>query len=670
MLAGRDAEVDELCAAAMGAVSRGRGLLAFVCGEAGIGKTRLAGEVGERLRAKGIGGVWAACRPDRGAPPYWPWVQLLTALGRADALAVDNRGSPDLIRFRFFEDVAAALRGVAPVVLVLDDLHWADEPSLRLLEAVSAHVGTAAVVVLGTYRDTEPGATELARMAADRRVVLRGLSPAELGPALLEATGETIDPPAVGALYRRTGGNPFFAAEVVRLLRAENRLSAGVDSAVPAGVRAVLDRRIDRLPEATEAVMRAAAVLDAGTSTGVDTVLLAGVADVPPVELAERLAPSVDGRLLVVDGGRYRFAHALVADTVAARTPPAWRLELHRAAAAALGRRVDAGVADPAEVAHHQLAAARMSGNPDEARAAAERCAMAARTAVRRAAYEDAVRWLDESLVVLADLPEGRLRGELLCALGEAALAAGDQARSRGAFTDAAAYARRHRHPDLLAAAALGLTGGAAGFEVDLSDPDRIEPLEEALAALPTVDSRLRCAVSARLSVALAFTGVEPRRRDLADTAAAAARRLGDLRALAVALAARCDARAGPDHVADRRDMAEEIIACARTVQDRTLELLGRRLRLVALAEAGSWPEVDREIDTYTRVVEPLRMPGLTWYVPLWRGARAMMGGADAEWRRSATPSCGGAPSGPAASTPSCWRSPSGLCATSSAGGP
>ena len=193
-----------------------------------------------------------------------------------------------------------------------------------------------------------------------------------------------------------------------------------------------------------------------------------------------------------------------------------------------------------------------------------------------------------------AGLPAGPARGVLLCALGEAALAAGDPARSRRAFTEAAAHARRHAQPELLAAAALGLTGGAAGFEVDLADPDRVAPLEEALAALPAADSGLRSAVSARLSVALAFTGAEPRRRNLADAAVAMARRLGDPRALAVALAARCDALAGPDHVAARQGMAGEIVVCARAARDRTLELLGRRLRLLALAEAGRWPEVDR----------------------------------------------------------------------------
>ena len=627
VLVGRDAELEELRAAAAAAVARSRSLVALICGDAGVGKTRLAAEVAEGLAADGVAVARGVCRHDGGAPPYWPWAQLLDRLGRRDALGAGAAETTGLARFALFEAVGAALRAAAPVLLVLDDLQWADRPSLRLLDALGAHVGDAAVLVLGTYRDTDPDAGRLAGITADRRLVLRGLAPADLGHALTEATGEAVGPDLLAAVHRRTGGNPFFAAEVVRLLRAEGRPDAGAPTAVPVSVRAVLDRRLDRLPPGVEPVLRAAALLDPGTTTGADTVLLAGVAGVAPVALPELVAPAVAAGLATVEGGQHHLAHALVADTLVARTPTAERLSVHRAAAVLLGSRVDAGVGDPAAVAHQQLAAARLSGDADEAQAAAQRCAAAARTAVERTAYEDAVRWWEDALAVGAGVPAGPDRGVLLCDLGEAALAAADPARSRRAFTEAAAHARRHAQPELLAAAALGLTGGAAGFEVDLADPDRVAPLEEALAALPAADSGVRSAVSARLSVALAFTGAEPRRRNLADAAVAMARRLGDTRALAVALAARCDALAGPEHVAAREGMAGEIVVCARAARDRTLELLGRRLRVLALAEAGRWPEVDAEVDRYAAVVEPLRAPGLMWLVPLWRGTRATMRG-------------------------------------------
>ncbi len=547
-------------------------------------------------------------------------------------MAASDPAGPEVARFLLFEAVGDALRRAAPVLLVLDDLHWADEPSLRLLDDLAAHVAGAPVLVLGTYRDTEPGGAGLAELMVERRLVLRGLPSGELGLAVAEATGEVIDAVDADRLRRRTGGNPYFAAEVVRLRRAEG--GWGDATAVPAGVRAVLERRLDRLPEAVEFVLRAAAVLDAGTTTGVDTVLLGAVAGEPAAALSGLLVPAVEARLLVVDRGRQRFPHSLVAETLTARTPPGQRLELHRRAAATLGIRVRAGIGEPADVAHHLLAAARLSANREEAGEAAASAAVAAQVAMERTAFEDAVAWLEAALTVLADAGAGPGksldRGDLLCALGEAALAAGDPARSRRAFVEAAGQARRVGRPELLASAALGLTGGLGGFEVDMTDPARVAVLVEALEALPASDSALRSLVSSRLSVALAFTGDEARRRHVAADAVAMARRVGDAPALAAALAAWCDVFAGPDHVVQRRHAADEIIESCRRMGDRVRELLGRRLRLVALAEAGDWVAVDGEIEAYSRVVDTVGQPGLTWYVPLWRGTRAAMQGDSA----------------------------------------
>ena len=300
VLHGRRAELRELLDAAAAAIKGGRGLTALIGGDAGIGKTRLAAEVAERLRAEGIAVAWAACPRDRGAPPFWPWAQLLERLGRPEALAAPDQTAPDHARFLVVEAVTAALEAVAPVLLVLDDLHWADDGSLHLLSALGAHIA-APVLVLGTYRDTEPGG--VAAIAAERRLILSGLSVDELGPAVAELTGEILATGLLGPLHRRTGGNPYFAAEVVRLLRAEGGLAQGrlqSVGGVPAGVRSVLERRLERLPDSTETVLRAAAALDAGTTCGVDSILLAAVAGCPPTELEERLRPAVEARLMIV----------------------------------------------------------------------------------------------------------------------------------------------------------------------------------------------------------------------------------------------------------------------------------------------------------------------------------------------------------------------------------
>ncbi|MBV9922098.1 MAG: AAA family ATPase, partial [Pseudonocardia sp.] len=626
MLHGRRAELRELMGATAAAIKGGRGLIALIGGDAGIGKTRLAAEVAERLRADGITVAWAACPRDGGAPPFWPWAQLLDRLGRPAALAAPDQTAADHARFLVVEAVRAALEAVSPVLLVLDDLHWADDASLHLLSALGAHVA-APVLVLGTYRDTEPGG--VAAIAAERRLILSGLSADELGPAVAELTGEVLTSGLLGSLHRRTGGNPYFAAEVVRLLRAEGGLQEGAlhgVGAVPDGVRSVLERRLDRLPDATETVLRAAAALDAGTTDGVDPILLAAVAGCPPTELEERLRPAVEARLVVVEGGVHRFPHALVGETLGGRTPAAQRLELHRRAAATLGVRAAAGIDDPAGFAHQLLAAARLSGDPDEAAAAAVAGSDAARAAMARTAYEDAEAWLEAALAVLPPDGDKPDRGELLCDLGDAALAAGDTVGSRSAFAAAARHARRHGFPALLAAAALGTTGGQAGFEVDLSDPDRVALLEEALGVVAP-GTTVWGALSARLSIALAFTGAEARRRQLAEDAVSTARAADDPLALADALAARCEALAGPDHVRARRAAAEEIIACSSRSRDRTRELLGRRLRVVALAEGGDWVALDGEIESYARLSQRVRSPGSSWYEPLWRGSRAAMRG-------------------------------------------
>ena len=168
VLVGREAELRELLGAAEGARVRGRGWTALIGGDAGIGKTRLAAEFADRIAADGVTVAWAACRQDGGAPPYWPWSQLLGRLGRLDALRVPNTEEPDLARFLLFQAVADAVRDTAPVLLVLDDLQWADEPSLRLLDALNAHVGPAPVLVVGTYRDTEPDSPAISTITAER----------------------------------------------------------------------------------------------------------------------------------------------------------------------------------------------------------------------------------------------------------------------------------------------------------------------------------------------------------------------------------------------------------------------------------------------------------------------------------------------------------------------
>jgi len=623
VLAGRVAELRELCGAATVTAAQRRGWVGLLGGEPGIGKTRLAAELADHLVGEGYRSAWVSCPEDAGAPPFWAWRQLLGQLDMADALrAGRDEADPELARFLLFEAVSVALRGAAatgPVLLVLDDLQWADPGSRRLLGRVRAELTTVPMVVLGTYRDTEPGADALcAEVGPERHLVLAGLPPDDLGAALLAATGERVAGAQLAGLHARTGGNPYFAAEVVRLLRSEGRLPELAEvreGVLPGTVRAVLERRLRRLPAAVMGLLATAAQL--GDDLRPD--VLAEVAEVQPGVVSEAVAAARSARLLVGS----RFAHPLVREVLEAQLSPAERARGHAAAGAVLAARYRGGTGAAGGAAWHLLAAVGL-GEAALAADAVELARSAAADATRRAGHEDAVRLLVEALAVCPGTAD---RGGLLCELGEAALAAGDPERARAAYTEAAEVARRAGRPDLLATAALGLAGGRGGFEIDLRDPERVVVLTEALDALPPGDSGPRVALLARLSVALAFTGAEGRRDTLSAEAVGMARRVGDAGLLAVALAARCDAVSGPDHVSERLAAAEEVTALARRAGDRGGELLGRRLAVVALAEAGRWPAVDAEIGAYAGVADGLGQPRLAWYVPLWRGGRALMRG-------------------------------------------
>ncbi|MET8101339.1 AAA family ATPase [Streptomyces sp. NPDC005236] len=226
-------------------------------------------------------------------------------------------------------------------------------------------------------------------------------------------------------------------------------------------------------------------------------------------------------------------------------------------------------------------------------------------------------------------LGEAGERVEALIGLGAARFGSGDWAAARSALLRAASLARRAGRPDLLARAALGLGTGPVGFEVDVADREQVDLLGEARSALSAdpAHAGLRAAVTARLSLAAALLEPEEHRVALAEEAVATAREADDPATLGPALAALCDARPGPDHCRERLDLSREIIASARARRDLPLELLGRRLRLVALMETGSFAGADSEAVAYDSAARRLRQPLYAWYVPLWRGTRALMEG-------------------------------------------
>jgi tetratricopeptide (TPR) repeat protein len=661
---GREQQLRTL-AGTVGDAAAGRGSLALVAGEPGIGKTRLVSEVTSRVA---VPVLWANCWNGPGVPAFWPWLQLLQALppgsgaaavlGRwsvhgdarlpRGAAVLDPEGDGDLdedlgaaARFELFQsiaDVFAERSARQPLVLVLDDLHWADEPSILLLRFLAHDLSKRRLAIIGTYRDTELHETHpLGRGLADLvragpHLSLAGLTEAEVGelveslasgPAVRGDHGGRGD---LGDLHRRTAGNPFFVQEVVRLLEDEPRPArqgAGdTAAAVPASVDAVVERRLGRLSADARATLTAASVL--GSDFDMDT--LATMTGQPD-DASRWLQEAIRARLVIPldpSGGRFAFAHALVRDCLVQHNDVAQRIVLHRRAAQAIEAQ---GNEDRLpELAHHLLESAqRGDGGPAAA------CAV--QVADRRLdllAYEDAASWYERALAVLRT--KGTESGtveecDILLRLGAAHHAAGDRPQARAAYEQAAQLARRRTDRQRLANAALGVGADLGGFEVQLLDPAQVDLLEEALEAIGPDASSLRIRLLARLAVALSFLEADVRRRELSAQAVAMARDLGDPRALGYALAAHCDANPGPDAIQERLAAAHEVLRIAGDVGDRRLELLARRFLVVGLLEVGDVAGADVHIEAFALVAEQLRQPLYRWYVPLWRGTRALMRG-------------------------------------------
>jgi hypothetical protein len=215
-------------------------------------------------------------------------------------------------------------------------------------------------------------------------------------------------------------------------------------------------------------------------------------------------------------------------------------------------------------------------------------------------------------------------RADLLLELGDAHAAAGDLPSARSAYETVVRLARENRWHDRLARAALGVGSGPGGFEVPAFDHVQIALLEEAASVAKGTQ---RAHVLARLSVALSLDSDGGRRARLSEDAVATARDAGDSLALGYALASWCDVIAGPEDVERRLDATTEILLCATATSDTRLELLGRRLRLVAALETGAILDVDQEITAFADRAARLGQVVYSWYVPLWRAMRAAMEG-------------------------------------------
>ncbi len=650
---GREPELGAL-ADGLEAALAGSGRLFLLAGEPGIGKSRLADELGSRARERAVRVLWGRCWEAGGAPAYWPWVQSIRALIRSrdpelvrkDLAAgagdvaqivpevrelvpgVEEPPSldPESSRFRLFDAVARFLVAAAEpdgLVLVLDDLHAADAPSLLLLRFLAGEIAESRLLVLGCYRDADlerlgplsAAVVELARTPVTRRVDLHGLGPEDVAEFIRRTTG--TDPPdrLVAGVHEGTEGNPLFLVEMVRLLEHEGGMGAdhaeGRSIPIPEGIREVIRRRLAHLPGQTSEMLGMAAVL--GREFDIES--LGALAGSPSTSVVAVLEDALSARIVTdVPGapGRLRFGHALIRDTLYEELPLARRLGLHGLAGEAL-ERVHASDLGPhlAEVAHHFVKAAPASDGDravEYARRAGERAASLL-------AYEESARLY--RLALKAGGPgweDAPSRCELLLALGEAEMKAGDAAASKVAFLEAGRLARTSGLPEHLARSALGYGGRFVWLRAG-PDRDVVRLLEEALASLPEEDSELRVRLLARLAGALRDQPSSELRDELSRQAVEMARRLGAPSAEAYALAGRYACIWGPDNTEELLGIADRIVLLAERIGEPERALEGHLVRHTSLMILGDIPAAKAALGEAGRLADLLRQVLQRWYV-------------------------------------------------------
>lgn len=678
-LLGRTAEL-----ARLRDLRRGPRLRAAVLrGEAGIGKTSLAVAAATEAAAEGCTVLYGRC-DEEGIVPYCAWIE---ALGRAvdDLDAEVGRGlvdeggehllrwfpqlrhlvpaherpslasaeAPDGERWRLFEAITRLLVRLSqqrPVVLVLDDLHWADRSTLLLLRHVVRTTQDAAVTVVATTRSTDAGPdapvhavlAQLRRDGLVTEVEVPGLTEDQVGELVGLHTDRPDRAALTSALFAETEGNPFFVGEILRNLptgpaAAAPRADAGF--AVPAGVRDLLQRRLGRLDAAARELMAVAAVV--GRDFDLDTVV--AVSGQPEQVALAALETAVAADLVDEVGvGRYTFTHALVRATLDDDLSRTRRARLHAKVGVALERRLAGGVGplpSAAELAHHFLAAS----DPVYADVAVGYARQAYVEAMSRLAYNEAAASTRRTIEALRawgrddrSTTAPPVVGALLLELGEALSRAGDTAAARQAFAEAADAARIHHQPAWLATAALGWVGPSWQTFGTVED-DTVALLEEALAAIGGEHPGLRVRLTARLAIALYFAGRPAHLQELTWSALTEARELDDDAVLAAALEGRLWAQWRPDRVGQRIAVADELVAVAERSGLAEAALTGRRWRVFALMEAGNLVSAWREADRHAAGAHRLRLPYEQMYVAVFAFTRAVLEGRLDDAEQAAT---------------------------------
>lgn len=647
---GRDDELATL-AEALTLARLGAGQLVVVESAAGIGKTALVERFASALARERVPVLFGRAWEDVAGPPFWPWIEVLQAARAAHSGEPLHPATVDLIdllpewdgRFRnpeqarasLFQSVAHRLYttdGSTPTVIVLEDLHGADESSLQLLRFLLRDLRSASCLLIVTHRPVGPGEPlagaldGAARRLEVKRLTLAPLTDAEVRMYLEHSlSAESLSSELIAAAVSRAEGHTLFLTEIVRMLRSRehdgHRLSAADATEIPRNVSEMIGRRFTALASETLRVLLAASVI----GREFDLRLLGQVTALDLDSLLDRVEEAAEAGLVNdLSDGRlgYRFDHALTEQILYSRLPGPRRVVVHARIADAIAAGV---VGTPKlhlpELAHHRCASVAEGGLAAAVDAAVE----AAEAAAAQMAHEEASRLYQLALHTHA-LHEGddERAAALLVAAGHARGRAGQPEPARALFLRAAEMARARGDSDALAVAALGL---GAAFEGRVYDLALVELLDEALAALPSASTPLRARLLARLSMALNLKDPEGRADELSRSALTAARDFRDPALEAHCLSARYMALAGPEQSPERVRCASETLRLAEALDDRELALDGLTWMVCELFEHPDRPALDARLAQHAQLAETVRHPLHAYYVLMWRSTMATVDG-------------------------------------------
>jgi DNA-binding SARP family transcriptional activator len=617
---GREGALQRLVEA-LAAAANARGRVVLVAGEPGIGKSSLLRRFGELA---GVPVVWGACPEHVAAPPLWPWEKVLRAMRTLcperpvpDSVAelLDGGDTQQLgegldvagAALRRFEAIGQYLTdGPDPLVVVLDDLHWADLASLRLLAYLADSISASRLLLVGSYRIHESAALDETLAALARaealRIELTGLDAEDTQALVSAVAGREVSKPTAARLWARTEGNPFFLRELVGLLSSEHRLDRPDTALVPVPVREVVLRRIARLPQNAAEVLLVAAI--AGRDFDIDVV--AEVAAVEVEEALEAIDTAVAAGLVLEDEQRlgwFHFTHVLVAEALYGTIGRLRRVRQHRRIGVAAARVWTGQDKLAAEIARHWLLAAEL--NPTTAVQASTHAAAAARVADARLGPEDAARLWEQALVAAELAGKDVDRYPLLMGLATSLYRSGNPRDGLPIFVQAMQHALAEddsQDISRLVTAAVAAICESSWYPVmgGVDDGRLVAVLQRALPQL--TDPVQRALLLSCLAVARYYDDNPQRRAALSDEALALARPAADAVALARVLHLRAMALYGPDYPEQCLMATTELLAL--TGLPPTVVGGARHLRARMLITLGRIPEAATELDQVAPFVE------------------------------------------------------------------